>query len=150
MLVHVECKPDEYLLKKLGIKSKNITHHQGKSRVFHALKGKNSLIAMVDEDPGSVKTAFEKSLKLIGEYNGIYHYTDTKSNRILVLKGKLEDWIVEISRSAKIRLDDYSLPETANDLHDVLNDRLENFGRLINDLIKSKNPAILKLKSLLN
>ena len=27
--IHVECLPDEYLVKKLGFTRKSITHHQG-------------------------------------------------------------------------------------------------------------------------
>ena len=42
-IVHVECKPDELLVSKLGVQKKQITHHQGKTRVFHALgRGKHN------------------------------------------------------------------------------------------------------------
>ncbi|MCK5136501.1 MAG: ATP-binding protein [Bacteroidales bacterium] len=51
-VVHVECRPDEVLVTKLGFNRKMIKHHQGKSRVFHSLKLTKDQLAMVDEDPG--------------------------------------------------------------------------------------------------
>ena len=56
--VHVECRPDELLISKLGYTRKMIVHHQGKSRVFHTLSKNKDLLAMVDEDPGSAKTRY--------------------------------------------------------------------------------------------
>lgn len=42
------------------------------------------------------------------------------------------------------------LPEKPNDLHDVINYKLNKFGKLIDELIEEKNPAILKLKAWFN
>jgi|WetSurMetagenome_2_1015567.scaffolds.fasta_scaffold16593_2 hypothetical protein len=148
--VHVECKPDEQLVTILGITRKFITHHQGKSRVFAALGKSNGLLAIVDEDPGSIKTKYENSLILRKEFEGIKYYTDATGNIVLSLKGKLEDWIIMACKKQKISTLHYGLPEKPNDLHDVINDKLSNFSQLINVLIKEKNPAVLKLKSWIN
>jgi hypothetical protein len=148
--VHVECKPDELLVGKLGIQSKQITHYQGKYRVFHALNKKKNEIAVVDEDPGSNKTTYEKSLQFIEESVGIKHYIDNSGNNIFVLKGKLEDWIIGICKIQKIKLSKYNLPEKPNDLHNEINNKLQNFGKLLDDLISIKNPGLLKLKSWLD
>ena len=35
IIIHVECLPDEALLKKLGFSRKEVEHHGGKSKVFN-------------------------------------------------------------------------------------------------------------------
>ena len=148
--VHVECKPDQELVSKLGVTRKFLTHHQGKSRIFNTLRKNKGLLAIVDEDPGSAKTRYEVSLKLKEEFEGIKFYTDQSGNIVLELKGKPEDWIIMVCRKQKINILEYNLPEKPNDLHDIINYRLPDFSRLIDDLIKEKNPAVLKLKAWLN
>jgi len=144
--VHIECDPDELLVLKLGIQRKFINHHQGKSRIFDALGKMDSQLAMVDEDPGSVKTSYEKALLFKEEFEGISFFTDESGNKILILKGKLEDWIIAVCKKHKIKLSTLGLPENPDDLFDVINQKLTNFGKLIDKLIENKNPAILKLK----
>jgi hypothetical protein len=147
--VHVECIPDEFLVTKLGVEKKAVVHHSGKSRVFHKLKSEKNQLALVDEDPGSPQSGYEKKLKFIEETNGIKCYADGSGNKLYVLKGKLEDWIVQACRQNKIKLSSCNLPENPDDLHDVITHRLKNFDRLISKLLTSKNPAILKLKALI-
>lgn len=146
-VVHVECRPDELFVSKLGFTKKYVTHHQGKSRVFHKLSRSKSLLAMVDEDPGSAKTSYEKSLHLVEESHGIKFFTDKSENKVLVLSGKLEDWIITVCNNAKIKPDDFGLPSKPNDLHDVINQRLTQFSKLTDELIRQNNPAIIQLKS---
>jgi hypothetical protein len=148
--VHVECKADELLVSKLGFQRKLVIHHQGKSRVFHALGEMKYQLAMVDEDPGSAKTSYEKALELIEESEGIKYFSDQLGNKIFFLKGKLEDWIINACKQHKIRPSTFGLPEKPNDLHDVINHKLSSFEKLINELIAKNNPAILKLKAWLN
>lgn len=149
-MVHVECKPDELLVSKLGFQRKQITHHQGKSRVFNSLKFVKQQLAMVDEDPGSAKTHYEKALKFIEESEGIKYFADQSGNKVFILTGKLEDWIIKICKQHKINPTSFGLPEKPDDLHDVINQKLPNFENLINELIAKNNPAILKLKAWLS
>ena len=149
-MVHVECKPDELLVSKLGFSRKLVTHHQGKSRVFHALGKIKHQLAMVDEDPGCAKTNFERKLKFIEESEGIKYFSDQSGNKIFILKGKLEDWIINACKQHEIKISAYGLPEKPDDLHDVINQKLSKFEELIDELIAKNNPAILKLKSWLN
>jgi hypothetical protein len=148
--VHVECNPDELLVSKLGFTKKMVTHHQGKSRVFSALSKINHQLAMIDEDPGSVKTTNEKALNFIEESEGIKYFSDKSGNKIFVLKGKLEDWIISACRQHKILLSEFGLPEKPDDLHDVINQKLSNFEKLLDEMIAKNNPAIIKLKTWLN
>jgi hypothetical protein len=148
-IVHVECKPDEQLVFKLGVKRSSIIHHSGKSRVFKALGKESNQIAMVDEDPNSNKTSYEKSLKLIEEHNGIKLYKDSKGNTVLILKGKLEDWIINCCGTHTSILESFNLPKKPNSLHSVIIIRLKEFEKLIEYLLSSKNTAVLRLKSYL-
>jgi hypothetical protein len=148
--VHVECLPDEKLVTILGHTRKFITHHQGKSRIFSTLRKNKNLIAIVDEDPGSTKTRYEESLNLREEFEGIRYFTDTSSNIVLILKGKLEDWIIATCKKQKIDISKHGLPVKPNDLHDVIHHRLDVFGRLIDELLQQKKPAVLKLKTWIN
>jgi hypothetical protein len=148
--IHVECLPDEALVKKLGFTRKMVTHHSGKGRVFHNLKSETNQLAMVDEDPESAKTHYEKNLTFVNESHGIKLYTDKSDNKIIFLKGKLEDWIVALSYQSRIVLSDYGLPEKPNDLHDVINQRLSQFENLIEHLLKINNPHLKQLKEWLN
>lgn len=145
--VHVECKPDELLVSKLGFTKKFITHHPGKSRVFHKLSKSESLLAMVDEDPGSAKTSYEKSLKFIEEKHGIKYYSDDRKNKVFVLAVKLEDWILNACKTQNINPDGFGIPSDPVHLHDVINQRLDKFETVTDELIRQKNPAILQLKS---
>lgn len=145
--VHVECLPDEYLVKRLGIPRRNITHHQGKSRVFHVLSKNSNQVAMVDEDPGSVKTSYEKRLVFSEEIEGIKCYLDGRGNRILYLTGKLEDWVISVCRKEGTLMSSYGLPERPNDLHEIINHRLPNFEKLLTELVGKGSPALDALKN---
>jgi hypothetical protein len=148
--VHVECKPDETLVRKLGVSRKSVTHHQGKSRVFASLKKNKEKLAMVDEDPMSPKTTYERSLKLTEQFGGLKYYQDGSGNRVIVLSGKLEDWIISICSKQKLDLNIFGLPKRPNDLHDIINQKLPKFQELLDELIKLKNPELLKLQEWLN
>ena len=148
--IHVECLPDERLVLKLGFNKKMITHHQGRSRIFNNLSKRKDELALVDEDPGSGRNNHEKTLKIIEEFEGIKYIKDQRGNKICMLTGKLEDWIISLCKKSKIKLSDFGLPEKADDLHDVINYRLESFGKLLAELLKKKSPGILKLKEWLN
>ena len=147
--VHIECKPDELLVSKLGFKKKQITHHAGKTRIFSAMVKMKNQLAIVDEDPGSAKSSYQKSLRFIKNTDGISMFSDQSGNTILVLKGKLEDWIIDICKKDKIKLSKFGLPDKPDELHKVINYKLSDFNKLLDELIKNKNTGIGHLKSLL-
>jgi hypothetical protein len=127
-VIYLECKPDEKLVMKLGIARKKIEHKDGKSRVYAALMKTSHSIGIVDEDPHGPKYTYEKELALEEEKNGVYRYTDKKrGNSVLVLKVKLEDWLIAACKQNDIDIDitksPYSLPGKGNDLHRVINDK---------------------------
>lgn len=147
--VHVECLPDERLVRKLGVTKKAVFHYTGKSRVFNQLKKTSNELAMVDEDPGSAKTTYEKQLKLVEREHGIAKYIDKAGNKIHILEGKLEDWILNQCRMSNINPSAFGLSNNPNRLHSEINQKLPAFERLIDELLEKNNAGIIKLKSCL-
>jgi hypothetical protein len=145
--VLVECYPDGLLVSKLGFKKREIFHYFGKSRVYSRLSKSSGCIAMVDEDPGVSIYPYENKLIFREEKSGIKQYSDSNKNKILILKIKLEDWIISACHSQKIDPNRFGLPTDPKHLHDKINQKLDKFDDLIEELKKQKNPAILQLKS---
>lgn len=150
MKVHIECNPDETLITKLGFTNEQITHHQGKYRIFNRLKKSKDQIALIDEDPFSQKTLYERNLMRFRTSEGIIHCKDTSNNNIFILRGKLEDWIIWVCKKHRITLASYDLSDRPNKLHDEINQKLDKFSNLLDKLIEDNNSSLLKLKSWLH
>lgn len=148
--IHVECKPDELLVSKLGFTRKLVTHHTGKSRVFHKLKQSHHTLALVDEDPGAPKTTYEKSLQWEQTINGIKCYIDLNGNKVAILTTKLEDRIVAVCKEDGIEVTKFGLPSKPNELHGVINQRLTKFAQLIEALLQSNSLAFRHLSEWLS
>jgi hypothetical protein len=146
-IVHVECDPDELLVKKLGCTKKKVEHHRGRTRIVKALQKESNLNALIDEDPGSPRHSYLKALKYIETCEGIDYFTDISGNRIFQLRGKLEDWIVAACKKEKIKLSNYGLPSDPDELTEIINYRLNNFEKLLDAMLEKKNPALSKLQS---
>ena len=95
---------------------------------------------------GSGKSEYERSLMLKGEKFGIKYYSDANQNRICILSGELEAWILDICAKTKIDPTDFGLPAKHKELKKVILFRLDNLARLFDELIRQKNPAICQLK----
>ena len=145
--VHIECNPDGLLVSKLGFKERYITHNSGKSRVYTKLSRTSSSLAMVDEDPGGPKHPYENRLIFNEEKEGIKLYSDSNKNKVLMLNVKLENWILSVCRSEKIDPEKFGLSSSPKQLHDNINNQLDKFSNLIDELISRKNSAIIQLKS---
>jgi len=147
--VHVECKPDEALLRKFGFSGKQVFHHDDKGRVFNYIRDKINQVAMVDEDPRQARHPYERDLVPQEEKNGVIRLYDKKhNNTVFVLKVKLEDWIIECCRKCKIDITKYgSLPSKPNELHKVINDRLSSYKDLIDALLEEKDNGVVTLKT---
>ena len=102
---------------------------------------------MVDEDPGSAQHPYEKTLVRKEERYGILRYRDEqKDNTVLMLKVKLEDWIISACKASNLDITKFGFPQRPNDLHDVINYRLPVFEKLIANLVEMQNPSLIQLK----
>ena len=101
---------------------------------------------MVDEDPGSARHPYEKNLTSKNQNHGVIKFRDdASSNTILMLKVKLEDWIIEACKKSNINITEFGLHSKPNDLHDVIYYRLLAYEKLLSTLKEAKNPSINQL-----
>jgi hypothetical protein len=147
MVIHTECLPDETLLKKIGFTRQQILHHQGKPRIMSLLSQSTNQLAVVDEDPGTVPHPYQAKLSLERQAHGLLLYKDTgAANTIIVLRVKLEDWIIAACKQSRKKMSDYSLPGNPTELHSVLNHRIPALEKLIDDLLEAGNPSVDTLR----
>ncbi len=147
MEIHIECAPDEALLRKIGFTKKQIKHHAGKSRIFGTIEKLNNQIALVDDDPGQVKHRYEDKLILQKKEDGVSYFLDSHlNNKVIVLKVKLEDWIITSCKKRNINLETFGLPDKPNRLHSVINNRLPAFNKLLNDLKQIERSPLTTLE----
>jgi hypothetical protein len=102
---------------------------------------------LVDEDPVSPQPAYIGKLKLHFHQHDIKLLRDDKAqNRLIILCPRLEEWILKATQEASVNIQDYGLPNGANQLHQIINTRVEAFEKLIKVLRgKSKNSKHWKI-----
>ena len=91
----------------------------------------------MDQDPDSVHPRYLKNIRLSGDLvsDGILVYVDDdRNNKLVVLKPKLEGWILRAAHDSGLNLHDYGLPTRPSTLHREINGKLDNFSRLLDDL----------------
>lgn len=152
-MIFVECNPDYALVKSImNIPEIEIIHAGGKSIVCKNLENKKNCKGMVDEDPRSPDPPYMKNLHPendLPEHDLIRLRDNPNDNHIIVLRPRLEEWILEAANDANVDVRKYNLPNTANRLHRLINVNLENFESLLEEL-KRRNPERLQqLKGLL-
>ena len=153
----VECDADVTLVSTLAsISRRRIFHAGGKSQVLRKLIRKyTDSIGMVDQDPNSVQP--RKFIQTFTEINyphldrnklKILHHNQ-RNNRLIVLCPRLEEWIIAASREANINLSRYNLPNNPNQLHAIINIKLNQFQRLVKDLMQRRGNRVRALRDLL-
>lgn len=139
----VECKPDAALIKLLISTPRKVKHAGNKPLVLRKLmRNYENSTGIVDEDPHSIQPPDMRRFKEIefSEENKfkILHYNQ-RNNRLLVLCPRLEKWIIEASKEANIDLRKHKLSDDPDELHEIINIRIERFQRLIRELKKKSN-----------
>lgn len=147
---HVECHPDERLLRTLGVPRKEIKHWRDKGRVCKHVQKTNGVLGLIDEDPAKTQPSLFKHIRpnFYPRY-GLKVY-DIETSRLIVLCPRLEEWIVQAAKEAGVKMAHFGLPENGDDLHDKVLQRLESFGQLVEELQKRGSPHLQQLKRLLN
>ncbi len=148
-MIYVECKPDKALVMSLGIPKKYIRHVGGKSNICKRLERGYGLKGLMDEDPLSTQPPYIKSLEVINELSNFKILHDPhRNNYVIMLSPRLEEWILKIAKEVNINVSNYGLPTNADDLHKVINVKLENFRKLLSDL-RDRSKAIKDLERIL-
>ena len=103
MMVLVECKPDEALVRQLGRARRDCVHHDDKGRVCNRLARTEGLVAMIDEDPDSAQPKYLNGLETVSDSDGIRVMRDSVLNhRVIVLKPRLEEWMIATAKAFRM------------------------------------------------
>lgn len=147
-MIYVECKTDQALVRCItNVARREIVHERGKSRVCKKLAERRNCKGLVDEDPSSAQPPYMAKLTLekdLPQDELKVLYDASTDNRLIILCPRLEDWILKAAREAKLKLEKYPLPNSAERLHRVVNLSLDKFERLLEDL-KHKDSERLKI-----
>lgn len=149
--VHLECKPDETLIRALGASRKVVNHHNDKGRVCNILEKRQSEIGMVDEDPDSSQPTYLKKLTEVEVRYKIRLLTDPqRGHAVIVLCPRLEEWILDVAGRQKVDVTTFGLPDKPEQLHKLITSRLDQFRKLVEHLLAQETEPILYLQRLLN
>ncbi|OQP49337.1 hypothetical protein A4H97_28780 [Niastella yeongjuensis] len=147
----VECNPDEILMQVLGLSKKEIVHQDNKGEVCKYLEKFDTKVAIIDEDPGSAQPNHLKKFKLVEEkFETIKLIQANTSKVILIIKPRLEEWVIYQCKRSGINPNKFHLPDTAKELKKVINYRLERFRELLKELYKSENEGLKYLRDEIN
>jgi len=105
---------------------------------------------MVDQDFGENEPpTLRKFVEVSTNHDLQLKVHKAQNNHLVVVCPKLEDWLIKTAKMANVKMEQFNLSENPRDLHADINNRLPNVERLVNELIESKSPRMLHLKSLL-
>lgn len=153
-MIFIECFPDEFIVKHLGVKRKQIKHSRSKSRVITDVgKESGNALGMVDEDPDSPFPSELNNYKHNQKEGDIVLLIRQgySNKKIIKLKPRLEAWLYKRARSNKIDPQDYSLPPKANDLHNIPHyEKLPKFKKFLTAITDSGDKEINTLKKWLD
>lgn len=152
-MIFVECNPDLALVQSLtNVTRREIIHElKGKGEICNRLRRRTNCTAMLDEDPSSGQPRYLKEAILLGDFSGysiIVLRHDPNGNRLILLRPRLEEWILKAATEARIDVRKYDLPDDAIKLHGEINISLDKFENLLEDLKNSSN-RLKTLKRLL-
>ncbi|MDX2045796.1 MAG: hypothetical protein SFU87_03370 [Chitinophagaceae bacterium] len=146
--VAVECNPDELLQIKIGVPKKEIAHQANIGDLCNYLKHAGTKFGIIDEDPLSSRPTYLSEFTIAEEKHHIRKLKHPGSGKIIfVLRPRLEEWVYKQCALSGINPEDFFLPSDVKRFKDVINKRLNHFGKLIDELIIQKNPGIEYLKS---
>jgi hypothetical protein len=140
----VECRPDAVLVISLTSASKkNIIHAGNKSELLKRLtERQTNSKGIIDEDPWSVQPPhlqkFEETQNLTNYKFKILRHA-TKNNILIILRPRLEEWILEAANEVNVDVRTYNLPNDATTLHEQINIRIDKFQELVQDLKRKSN-----------
>ena len=148
----LECKPDETLIRTLGYAKKRVVHEPSKARVLNYLEKNEMSVGMVDEDPGAANAGYFLKYTKQGmhKYDIDYFVVPNKATRLIVLKPRLEEWVLKQAKSTSIKPADFGLPDSGSRLHKVINEELPKFKNMLEAILSKDGSALLCLKNLID
>ena len=146
----LECKPDEVVAHTLGRARRDCLHHNDKGRVCNALQKRQGCVAMIDEDPMSSQPPYLSRLVTVSDEHGLRVLSDpARQHRLVIVRPRLEEWLIATAAGSGIQLADYGLSERGNALHRDINSKLAKLEEVLRALLAAKNARLLHLRCLI-
>ncbi|AMM40010.1 hypothetical protein HS1_000204 [Candidatus Desulfofervidus auxilii] len=150
----IECKPDKLLIKLVtGAPKKSVIHTANKTEVIKMLfKIPDDAIGIIDEDPGSSHPSHLKKFRLkqdLSEHGLAMLEENDSGKKLVIIKPRLEEWLLRAGKESAISFKEYNLPETGKDLHKVINTNLERLKLVLKELLEERCVRLQKLKEIL-
>ena len=94
---------------------------------------------IIDEDPSSSEPRSLQRFQEIDSKDNENHeikllFNHATNNRLIVIRPRLEEWILKSSRLAGIDVRDYNLPRDADRFKELININLDKFEKLLKSL----------------
>jgi hypothetical protein len=156
-MIFVECTPDTTLARALSA-GNTVVHVNGASTVCRKLQNIKHCKGMVDERDVVGKHPYVKALfnsKSILQLSTDLLVCEDKANtnKLILIQPRLEEWIINCAKAAKIQLTNYDLYDDPEQLHDQLtlgnNNYTLNKFRLFIQQLQSQSNRINDLAKLL-
>ena len=143
----VECRPDEALMSLLLPTRQHVIHRSGKPEVLKFVKKTEGTLGMIDEDPSSIQPPLLGQLQEVesSSHLGLKLSKFSAARLVVTLSPRLEEWVLDECRRMGVPLTRYNLPSDSEAFHDIVNQRLDNFSRLISDLKNNRSERLQKL-----
>lgn len=148
----VECKPDFLFVKKIfKLSRKEIRHGKNKPGVLALLEKTTNNIGIIDEDPDSTQPKLLSDFVLVKETNFNFNFMKNyeKENYLIIIKPFFEEWILRVAQESNIEMKKFKLPDTAKDLHQIINTKLNNLDLLLDELIKNNTHYFSEMTKLI-
>ncbi len=153
-MIFLECYADEAMVKAFGVTSRNVKHAFSKGEVCNLLRKSTKSIGIVDEDPFSGKPSYEKLMlnsKIFENDRVIFCYEKSSKNKLIIIRPKLEDFIIRLANDNGVDLISYRLSNKPKTLHEELAFK-RNYQKLsslkeVFDLLLASEKLIKEIKN---
>jgi hypothetical protein len=151
MIIHVECLPDEVLVKSLGKTRKQVIHHNDKGRVCKFLEQSGESQGMIDQDPNSAQPTYLSRMQLASSQYDVQLLTHPAAgNRMIILCPRLEEWVINVCQQASVEMSTFGLSNNPRQLHREITSRLRQFSSLLDHLKEKQAPAVVYLRNMIH
>ena len=154
MKILIECKADQLFLEKVFSSRKGITlkHGRNKSEIIKFLTKREYIgsLGMIDEDPHVNPPSYLlQHYKKHIETDAVIVYRNFENRTsLIVLRPRLEEFVLNIAKNAKIDPNDCGLPSNGEKLHAIINLQLKSFNKLMEKIVDHHSPSLKKLKEI--
>jgi len=142
----------EFIIRQTSKREIDIIHARNKSGVIKKVTNTPGSIGLIDEDSGSsVPNEMEEMMEEFEDpYTQVRIYGHKNGSKLIELRPRLEEWILRICDQSNIDPRKYSLPRDPELLHKIINQKLKNFQKLLEDLHEKHSKILRKFINIVN